>query len=94
TSRELKVCGAIGSCVSLAQRASNVSETELGMGGTNAWKICGIYPNSTLSVFFEVLNQQASTQISSGGQRGYVQFITQYQHLSGFKKIRVTTVAR
>jgi protein transport protein SEC23 len=57
TSRELKVCGAIGSCVSLAQRASNVSETELGMGGTNAWKICGVYPNSTLSIFFEVLNQ-------------------------------------
>ena len=27
-------------------------------------------------------------------QRGYVQFITQYQHLSGLKKIRVTTVAR
>ena len=57
TSRELKICGAIGSCVSLQQRAGNVSETELGMGGTNAWKICGIYPNSTLSVFFEVLNQ-------------------------------------
>jgi len=57
TSRELKICGAIGSCVSLQQRASNVSETELGMGGTNAWKISGIYPNSTLSVFFEVLNQ-------------------------------------
>jgi hypothetical protein len=29
----------------------------LGIGGTNAWKICGIYPNSTLSVFLEVLNQ-------------------------------------
>jgi hypothetical protein len=27
------------------------------MGGTNAWKISGIYPNSTLSIFFEVLNQ-------------------------------------
>ncbi len=57
TSRELKICGAIGSCVSLSQRGPNVSETELGMGGTNAWKVCGIYPDSTLSVFFEVLNQ-------------------------------------
>jgi hypothetical protein len=53
----LKVCGAIGSCVSLQQRGSNVSETELGIGGTNAWKVCGIYPKSTLSIFFEVLNQ-------------------------------------
>ncbi len=57
TSRELKICGAIGSCVSLTQRGSNVSETELGIGGTNAWKICGIYPTSTLSIFFEILNQ-------------------------------------
>ena len=57
TSRELKVSGAIGSCISLAQRASNVSETELGLGGTNAWKVCGIYPNSTLSIFLEVVNQ-------------------------------------
>lgn len=51
------MCGAIGSCISLGQRGSNVSETELGTGGTNAWKICGIYPNSTLSFFFEVMNQ-------------------------------------
>ena len=57
TSRELKVCGAIGCCVSLSQRAPNVSDTELGLGGTNAWKVCGIYPNTTLSIFFEVLNQ-------------------------------------
>lgn len=57
TSRELKVSGAIGSCVSLAQRAQNVSETELGIGGTNAWKICGIYANSTLAIFLDITNQ-------------------------------------
>ena len=57
TSRELKVSGAIGSCISLSQRGPNVSETELGLGGTNVWKVCGIYPSSTLSIFFEVLNQ-------------------------------------
>ncbi|CAF1344296.1 unnamed protein product, partial [Didymodactylos carnosus] len=94
TSRELKVCGAIGSCVSLTQRAPNVAENELGMGGTNAWKMCAIYPNSTISIFFEVLNQQGQTQPGETGNRGYVQFITQYQHLSGFKKVRVTTLAR
>lgn len=46
--------------MSLQQRAPNVSETELGMGGTNAWKICGLYPNSTLSLFFEIVNQVSS----------------------------------
>ncbi|UJR26099.1 hypothetical protein I4U23_007445 [Adineta vaga] len=95
TSQEVRVCGAIGSCVSLVQRASNVSETELGIGGTNAWKICGLYPNSTLSLFFEIVNQQpGTTQPISSDQRGYVQFITHYQHLSGFKRIRVTTISR
>lgn len=34
-----------------------MSETELGIGGTNAWKICGLYPNSTISYFFEITNQ-------------------------------------
>ncbi|CAF0777901.1 unnamed protein product [Adineta ricciae] len=94
-SREVKVCGAIGSCVSLAQRAPNVSETELGIGGTNAWKISGIYPNSTLSLFFEIINQQQeATQSVPTDQRGYVQFITHYQHLSGYRKLRVTTISR
>ena len=39
TTRELKVCGAIGACVSLGHKNQNVSETETGIGGTNAWKV-------------------------------------------------------
>lgn len=39
TTRELKVSGAIGACVSLGHNNQNVSETETGVGGTNSWKV-------------------------------------------------------
>lgn len=92
TSRELKVAGAIGPCVSLNVKGPCVSENELGVGGTNQWKICGLDPTSTLSIYFEVVNQH-NTPIPQGG-RGAIQFVTQYQHSSTQRRIRVTTVAR
>lgn len=36
---------------------------------------------------------QHNAPIPQGG-RGYIQFITQYQHSSGQRRIRVSTVAR
>ncbi|KAG1685289.1 Protein transport protein Sec23A [Nymphon striatum] len=92
TSRELKISGAIGSCISTDIKSASVSDTEIGSGNTCQWKFCGIYPNSTVAVFFEVVNQHAAP-IPQGG-RGYIQFITQYQHASGQKRVRVTTTAR
>lgn len=84
--------GAIGACVSLNQKGPCVSENETGVGGTSSWRIAGVYPNSTLAFFFDVVTQQG-TPITQGS-RGYVQFINTYQHSSGTKRIRVTTVAR
>ncbi|XP_052057869.1 protein transport protein Sec23A-like isoform X1 [Mytilus californianus] len=92
TSKELKVSGAIGPCVSLGVKGASVSDTEMGLGGTSQWKLCGLYPNLTLAFFFEVVNQH-NAPIPQGG-RGYIQFITQYQHSSGQRRIRVSTVAR
>ncbi|KAL8601547.1 Protein transport protein Sec23A [Nucella lapillus] len=92
TSRELKVSGAIGPCVSLGVKGQSVSDTEIGLGGTCQWKMCGLYPNTSLGVFFEVVNQH-NAPIPQGG-RGYLQFITQYQHSSGQRRVRVTTIAR
>lgn len=43
--------------MSLGQKNQFVSETELGVGGTAAWKIAGVYPNTTLAVFFDIVNQ-------------------------------------
>lgn len=91
-SRELKIEGGIGSCVSLNLKNGSVSETEIGMGGTAQWKLCTMSPNTTMAFFFEVANQHAAP-VPQGG-RGHVQFITQYQHSNGQRRIRVTTIAR
>uniref|UniRef100_A0A182NZD3 Protein transport protein SEC23 n=1 Tax=Anopheles epiroticus TaxID=199890 RepID=A0A182NZD3_9DIPT len=91
-SRELKIEGGIGSCVSLNVKNASVSDSETGMGNTVQWKLCTMTPNTTMAFFFEVANQHAAP-IPQGG-RGCLQFITQYQHSSGQRRIRVTTVAR
>uniref|UniRef100_A0A8C9FP37 Protein transport protein SEC23 n=1 Tax=Pavo cristatus TaxID=9049 RepID=A0A8C9FP37_PAVCR len=65
---------------------------EIGTGGTCQWKICGLNPTTTLALYFEVVNQH-NAPIPQGG-RGAIQFVTQYQHSSGQRRIRVTTVAR
>uniref|UniRef100_A0A3Q3QHL0 Protein transport protein SEC23 n=1 Tax=Monopterus albus TaxID=43700 RepID=A0A3Q3QHL0_MONAL len=92
TSREIKVSGAIGPCVSLNAKGPCVSENEIGTGGTCQWKICGLDPSTTLAFYFEVVNQH-NAPIPQGG-RGAIQFVTQYQHSSGQRRIRVTTTAR
>jgi len=92
TSKELKVSGAIGPCVSLERKGGNISETEIGIGNTTAWKVSGVDLNTTYAFFFEVANSHTAP-IPQGG-RGCVQFITQYQHSSGSRRIRVTTCAR
>uniref|UniRef100_A0A8C7RLI1 Protein transport protein SEC23 n=1 Tax=Oncorhynchus mykiss TaxID=8022 RepID=A0A8C7RLI1_ONCMY len=91
-SRELKVSGAIGPCVSLNTKGPCISENEVGVGGTTQWKICSLSPSTTLALYFEVVNQH-NAPIPQGG-RGAVQFVTQYQHSNTQRRIRVTTVAR
>ncbi|XP_061552811.1 protein transport protein Sec23A [Phycodurus eques] len=92
TSREVKVSGAIGPCVSLNAKGPCVSENEIGSGGTCQWKMCALDPSTTLALYFEVVNQH-NAPIPQGG-RGALQFVTQYQHASGQRRIRVTTIAR
>ncbi|XP_042213684.1 protein transport protein Sec23A-like isoform X2 [Homarus americanus] len=91
TSRELKIAGALGPCVSAHEKGPNVAEMEIGIGNTTKWKMCGLTPSTTISIFFEIANQQGS---DIPGGRGHVQFITRYQHPSGQTRCRVTTVAR
>ncbi|KAJ3207429.1 GTPase-activating protein S23 [Entophlyctis luteolus] len=90
TSKDLKVCGLLGPAISANKKSACVSETEIGSGGTNAWKLCGVTPKTTVSVHFEVANQTQADQTN----RGLVQFVTMYQHSSGQYRLRVTTIAR
>lgn len=93
TSKELKVSGLIGHAIrNPKQAANNVSENELGMGGTNSWRMCGIDPRAAYAVYFEVATLGGQEAPSS--PHGLMQFITHYQHASGTYRLRVTTVKR
>eukprot|EP00802_Teleaulax_amphioxeia_P005219 Tamp_05223.p1 GENE.Tamp_05223~~Tamp_05223.p1 ORF type:complete len:560 (+),score=150.25 Tamp_05223:448-2127(+) len=92
TSREFKVAGAIGCCASLNKKTQCVAETEIGQGGTSAWKMCALSPSTTVSVFFEVTTQH--TQPIPPGQLRYTQMQTHYVHSSGQHRLRVTTLAQ
>lgn len=89
TSRELKVSGVIGHTSSLNIKSANVSENELGIGGSSQYKMCALSPQHSYGVFFDVVN----TQPLPPNAQSYIQFITHYQHSSGTYRIRVTTVS-
>jgi len=92
TSREFKIAGAIGPVASLNKASACVSqEMEIGIGGTSAWRLCSIDPSTTVSVYFEIVNNH--NQPIPEGQYRYVQFVTKYQHSSGQYRQRVSTVA-
>lgn len=90
TTKELKICGAIGHLSSLEKKGPAVAETEIGIGGTSAWRLCGVDPASTYSVYFEVANQHSNPV--PYGQQALVQFVSTRQMANGSRIMRVTTV--
>ncbi|KAJ2643173.1 GTPase-activating protein S23, partial [Coemansia sp. RSA 1694] len=92
TTKELKVCGMIGPGISANKKTAIVSDTEIGIGNTSAWKLAAVSPSTTVGIYFEVANQQS--QALQPGSKGLIQFVTTYQHSSGQYRMRVTTVAR
>jgi len=94
TSREYRVRGAIGPCSSLKKKSPSVSDSEVGQGGTYAWRMGGIDPNTTIALYFEVVQgqDQQQQQQQQGPRRRHLQLITQYQHANGKYRMRVTTV--
>ncbi|KAF4755614.1 Protein transport protein Sec23A, partial [Perkinsus olseni] len=91
TSREFKCCGCIGACTSAAKKTSSVAETEIGESGTTEWTMGGLDRDTTYAFYFE----PTATQAASGGgpRQSYLQFQTLYNHPSGRKRLRVTTVS-
>uniref|UniRef100_A0A3B4DHX8 Protein transport protein SEC23 n=1 Tax=Pygocentrus nattereri TaxID=42514 RepID=A0A3B4DHX8_PYGNA len=92
TSREIKISGAIGPCISLNAKGPCVSEN---VRGHQEQQLCLIHLQAPLciklSTFYFFLQHNAP--IPQGG-RGAIQYVTQYQHSSGQRRIRVTTIAR
>ncbi|KAJ4319593.1 GTPase-activating protein S23 [Neodidymelliopsis sp. IMI 364377] len=94
TTKELKVTGLIGHAVSNNKKSVSVGETECGIGNTCSWKMCGIDPESSYGIYFEIAGQGGPNQMQAGPQKGMMQFLTYYQHSAGQFHLRVTTVAR
>eukprot|EP00163_Fabomonas_tropica_P005041 TRINITY_DN1449_c0_g1_i1.p1 TRINITY_DN1449_c0_g1~~TRINITY_DN1449_c0_g1_i1.p1 ORF type:complete len:739 (-),score=224.20 TRINITY_DN1449_c0_g1_i1:330-2546(-) len=90
TSREFKVQGVVGPVASLGKKGPCVGETEIGVGGTTAWRCNTLNQETTLAFFFEIANPH-SNPVGNGSQR-HMQIITQYQHPNGTTRMRVTTL--
>ena len=56
TSKEVKVSGAIGQITSMKNKNNYVSDTEIGIGGTNTWYIGGIDKNKSIAFYFDIVN--------------------------------------
>lgn len=90
TTKDVKICGALGPCVSLQKKNSLVSQTEIGEGGTYMWKLGTLTNKTCLAFFFQVGDEQ---KVQSGSAF-FIQFITRYRHGNLGMRKRVTTAAR
>lgn len=97
-SRDVRVCGAMGPVSGIERKSPLVSDNPVGIGGTTAWKLCTLAPNTTCAVVFDVVAQHGGG--SGGGMDGqgasqfFLQFVTRYLHDTGSMRCRVTTVTR
>uniref|UniRef100_A0A2P2NI04 Protein transport protein SEC23 n=1 Tax=Rhizophora mucronata TaxID=61149 RepID=A0A2P2NI04_RHIMU len=89
TTKEVKICGALGPCVSLRKKNILVSDRETGEGGTYIWKLGTLTSKTSMAFFFEVGDMKPHP-----GSAFFVQFITRYRHHNMRIRKRVTTAAR
>ncbi|KAL6202794.1 hypothetical protein ACLB2K_026499 [Fragaria x ananassa] len=90
TTKDVKICGALGPCVSLRKVNNLVSSSEIGEGGTYIWKLGTITNKTCITFFFEVSDEQKVQP----GSAFFIQFITQYRHGNMGIRKRVATAAR
>lgn len=90
TTKDVKICGALGPCVSLRKVNNLVSSSEIGEGGTYIWKLGTITNKTCITFFFEVSDEQKVQP----GSAFFIQFITRYRHGNMGIRKRVTTAAR
>ena len=57
------VCGGIGPMSALAVKSKSISENEVGMGQTTPWRICSLNSNTSVAVYYEIVNQHSNPQL-------------------------------
>ena len=95
-SKDIRICGAMGPASVVERKTPLASEVAVGMGGTNAWKLCTLAPTTTLAVIFDIVAQHGNAGAAGpdGAHQFFLQFVTRYLHDSGTQRCRVTTVTR
>ncbi|WIA18955.1 hypothetical protein OEZ85_003624 [Tetradesmus obliquus] len=93
-SRDIKISGVLGHAARSEKKSSSVADTEVGLGGTSQWKLCGLDADTTLGVLFEITGSGAGLQEQGQAPQLFLQFITRYMHWSGQMRCRVTTLTR
>ncbi|XP_040999670.1 protein transport protein SEC23 [Juglans microcarpa x Juglans regia] len=90
TTKDVKICGALGPCVSLRRKNNLVSNNEIGEGGTYIWKLGTLTSKTCFAFFFQVSDEQKVQP----GSAFSIQFITRYRYGNTEIRKRVTTAAR
>uniref|UniRef100_A0A060TG94 Protein transport protein SEC23 n=1 Tax=Blastobotrys adeninivorans TaxID=409370 RepID=A0A060TG94_BLAAD len=93
-SNHVKVSGLIGHGRGLGNRNLHVAETEVGLGGTSSWQLCGINDKTSVVIVFDVPSKNKKQQQPQQQQQAVIQFVTHYMLASGQYRLRVTTVCR
>mmetsp|Transcript_54019 Transcript_54019/g.171416 ORF Transcript_54019/g.171416 Transcript_54019/m.171416 type:complete len:780 (-) Transcript_54019:125-2464(-) len=95
-SRDVKVAGVIGPCAPLEKKSQSVADTQVGLGGTTCWKMCGLDASTTVAVYFEVAANaaEAAQQGQQAQQQFFLQFLSRRQLENGEMRMRVTTITR
>ncbi|KAK6929871.1 LOW QUALITY PROTEIN: Sec23/Sec24 beta-sandwich [Dillenia turbinata] len=90
TSRDVKICWALGPLVSFRTMKGSVSEYEIGKGGTTKWKMGTLTNKTYIAFFFQVCDEPKP----QSGSVFFVQFITRYHDGNIDIRKRVITGAR
>ncbi|KAJ4846233.1 hypothetical protein Tsubulata_012548 [Turnera subulata] len=90
TTKDVKISGALGPCVSLEKKNGLVSDRKVGEGGTYIWKLGTLTDKTCIAFFFEVGEEHEPQP----GSAFFIQFITRYRHGNMGVRKRVTTAAR
>ena len=58
-SKDVKVCGMLGPAARMEKKSPHISDTEVGLGGTTQWRLCGMDSDTTPAVIFEIAGKDS-----------------------------------
>lgn len=87
--KEIRICGAVGSISSTNKKGLHVAEVTVGEANTCEWAAGVMDKNSTMAIYMEPVNTNEKALV---GRSAYLQLQVTYTHPTGERRCRVTTV--